>query len=336
MPYKYFYLVLIFTLSVLLFGCQKQNQDHKDPNQSKNASQKSAKKAHNLVVRFKYQDKDYLIKGKKMAKGVYIFNQGAKKKITITTLEWPPYIGENICSQGWVQQLTIAILSSQGYEIKSTFYPWARTIMEIEYGKADILYPEYYIEANAPSDVFKGSKRLDHLAISRKFPGGPIAFMKRKNEKDNYQGNLKNLRAEKIGVVRGYQNTPEFDALMDQNFFSISLSFDDFNNARKLFAKRVNLIIGDPSVIRFRITHSNLDSEMRSKMLNSIELVEPVIQYNHLYYAISKKKPHWRKTLQMLNQTLEEFEASAELFHIIKNTNEHCRFVMETLPVKDK
>ena len=41
-----------------------------------------------------------------------------------------------------------------------------------ESGKADILYPEYFIENSAPSDVFKGTKRLEHLALSNKLPGG--------------------------------------------------------------------------------------------------------------------------------------------------------------------
>ena len=138
-----------------------------------------------LTVDFRYKGETYSIAGEKINEYTYIFNQGAPKKIKITTLDWEPYIGNNICRQGWVQQLTIAILASQGYEIIATFYPWARTIATAETGNADILYPEYFIEPDAPSDIYKDTKRLDHLAISRKIPGGPIAFLKRKGEKDN-------------------------------------------------------------------------------------------------------------------------------------------------------
>ena len=127
---------------------------------------------NNLLVEFNYKGEQYSIQGKKVKKGVYLFNEGAEKKITITTLDWPPYIGENICKQGWVQQFTIALLASQGYEITSTFYPWIRAVSAAERGEADILYPSYFIEPTAASDVFKGTTRVEHLALSEKFPGG--------------------------------------------------------------------------------------------------------------------------------------------------------------------
>ncbi len=288
-----------------------------------------------INVYFNYKDKSHSISGEKINDYTYIFNQGAQKKIKITTLDWQPYIGNTICKQGWVQQLTIAILASQGYEIISTFYPWARTIATAEAGNADILYPEYFIEPDAPSDIYKGSKRLDHLAISKKIPGGPIAFIKRKGEKDNYKGDLLNLKGAAIGVVRGYQNTPEFDNLMDQNFFNIDEVTDDFTNIKILVAKRVNLILGDPSVIRFSVLNSDLNDDEKRQLLNSIEVVKPAIQYNHLYYAVSKKRPQWRQTLEMLNRTLIEFEKSGELFNIIRNTNVDCGYRMETLPLKE-
>jgi len=285
-----------------------------------------------LTIDFNYKNKSHSISGEKINDYTYIFNKGGRKKIKITTLDWRPYIGDTICKQGWVQQLTIALLASQDYEIISTFYPWARTIAVAEAGNADILYPEYFIEPDAPSDIYKGTKRRDHLAISDKIPGGPIAFIKRKGEKDNYNGNLINLKTEAIGVVRGYQNTPEFDSMMDQNFFKIDEVTDDLTNIRILMARRVNLIIGDPAVIYYSVKNSDWPDEEKKAILSSIEVVKPSIQYNHLYYAVSKKRPEWRQTLEMLNRTLNEFEISGELYHIIETTNSNCGFDMETLP----
>ncbi len=288
-----------------------------------------------LTVDFNYQGQDYSISGEKINAYTYIFNKGASKKIKITTLDWQPYVGNDICRQGWVQQLTIAMLASQGYEIISTFYPWARTIATAEAGNADILYPEYFIEPDAPSDVFKNTRRRDHLAISEKIPGGPIAFIKREGEKDEFNGNLSNLKGTAIGVVRGYQNTPEFDSLMDQHFFDIDEVTDDLTNIRILMARRVNLIVGDPSVIYYSVENADWPEDEKKLILNSIEVVKPSLQYNHLYYAVSKKRPEWRKTLEMINRTLKEFQKSGELIHIIETTNSNCGFVMGTLPKPD-
>jgi polar amino acid transport system substrate-binding protein len=288
-------------------------------------------KSH-LTVDFHYRGKSYSISGEQLNDYTYIFNQGALKKIKITTLDWEPYIGKSICKQGWVQQLTIAILASQGYEIVCTYYPWARTIATAESGNADILYPEYFIEPDAPSDIYEDTKRLDHLAISEKIPGGPVAFIKRKGEKDNYNGKLLNLKDAVIGVVRGYQNTPEFDRLMDQNFFNIDEATDDLTNIKMLVAKRVDMIIGDPSVIYFSVANSDWPADEKKNILSHIETIKPAIQYNHLYYAVSKKRPEWRQTLEMLNRTIDEFKKSGELSHIIEMTNSNCGFMTETLP----
>lgn len=277
-----------------------------------------------LAVEFYFNGRLISIAGEKTAPRTYVFNKGAFPKISIATLDWPPYVGENICKQGWVQQLTVALLASRGYEITSVFLPWARAVRMAETGAVDILYPEYFIEPTAPSDVYKGTKRMAHLALSRKFPGGPIAFMKRRGEADHYKGDLLNLKNEKIGVVRGYQNTPEFDTLMDRGFFDISQSVDDLMNAVKLINNRIDLIIGDPGVIRFSIVNGKLSQSEKTKILQSIEMVQPVIGYNHLYYAIAKRKPSWKKTLELVNSAIAEFETAGLMSEIIEKVNTPC------------
>lgn len=126
-----------------------------------------------LVVEFAFRGRFWSIAGENTAPRTYVFNKGAPARISMATLDWAPYIGETICKQGWVQQLTIALLASQGYEITTTFMPWARAIRMAETGAVDILYPEYFIEPSAVSDVHKGTNRLEHLVLSRKLPGGP-------------------------------------------------------------------------------------------------------------------------------------------------------------------
>jgi len=99
-------------------------------------------------------------------------------------------------------------------------------------------------------------------------------------------------------------------------------------NARKLINNRNNLIIGDPVVIRFNIANAMLSLSEKARRLESIEVVEPVIQYNHLYYAISKKKPSWKNTLKSVNAAIEEFETSGLMSDIIKRVNTTCGYHM--------
>ena len=282
--------------------------------------------ADSVKVNFTYNNQAYHVVGKEVLGG-YRFNEGAKKTVNLSTLNWAPYVGENICNKGWIFQVTIALLVSQGYEVNVSFRPWKRSVMEVEKGITDILFPEYFIEENASSDIYENSKRLSHLALSHPIPGGPIVFMKRtSDDKDRYNGDLLSLKNEKIGVVRGYQNTPEFDKLMDEQFFDIIESSDDLLNVKMLVAGRVNLIIGDPTVIQYTVKTSKMTRSQKKNTLNQFQVVHPIIKNKPLYFAISRKSEHWQQILKDINTAIDSFTKTGELSNIIKQTKQLCGF----------
>lgn len=266
----------------------------------------------------------HLVQGAQYKNG-YLYNANAPKgQLHVVTLDWPPYIGNSLCNKGWVFQFAISLLAEQGYSVFIEFLPWARAVRAAELGKADILMPEYYIEDSAPSDYVKGQTRREVLALSNAFSGGEIGFLKRKGDPDRYDGNLNSLKGEKIGVVRGYQNTPEFDAMMDNNEFVIVEAVDDLQLVKLLVGDRVNLIIGDPKVLRFTVNYSDLTKPEKVTLLRNIEKEQKTIKYNHLYFALSKKKPNWRNVLSDINRALYMFENSGETQRIIEMGSSEC------------
>lgn len=282
-----------------------------------------------LQVRYQLDGQWHEVQGQQTDDG-YLFNAKVPGKILkIVTLNWPPYIGEHICKQGWVQQLTIALLHSRGYTVQSQFRPWARAVYESEQGMADMLYPEYLIEPQAPSDVFENTFRLEHLALSRSFPGGSIALIKRRGDPDPYQGDLRNLRGVLVGVVRGYQNTPEFDALMDSGYFRVLETTDDLQLARMLANNRVDVIIGDPKVIFHGLSQAAIPGPNLDAAISKLEVLEPPLQYNPLYYAVSRKRPQWQTLLADIDAALQQFAEQGELERIISRTLEDCGAVSQ-------
>jgi len=262
------------------------------------------------------------VEGKKINAHRYQYNLDTDRQLTLTTLEWNPYIGEQICRQGWVLQVTIALLHSIGYGATVTFYPWGRAIAVAEYGKADILFPEYYIEPSAPSDVFPGTLRLDHLILSDVFGRAPIAFIKLKGYDTSHYVDLMSLVNERIGVVRGYQNTPEFDRLMDAGSFDVVQAKDDLSNLNLLLYNRVNLIVGDPSVIDAAIKNSSMSAIEKKRTLEQIQVVEPILKMNGLFFAMSKNG-QYAKTLPIeLNQAIRTFKEQG-IFEDIRYTSHH-------------
>lgn len=283
----------------------------------------SAKDGVTLGVSYVINAEHQFIPGHKKANR-YIFNQESNRIVRLVTLDWPPYIGEDLCNKGWVFQFAVAILTSKGYQVQIEFLPWARGVREVELGHADILFPEYFIEDAAPSDNVTGKKRHQLLVLSNQFPGGEIGFIKRKGDEDKFAGNLKHLVGERIGVVRGYQNTPEFDAMMDNNQFEIIEAVDDLQLMRLLVAKRVNLVIGDPKVLRFIVNYSDLSRKEKAEIMTSIEDVTPALTYNPLYFALSNKNPQWPQLLSDINTALYEFYNSGEMLRIKNEAVSMC------------
>ncbi len=271
----------------------------------------------NLTVSYFLDGQQHEVIGKKNPNG-YQFNENSNKVLNLATLNWPPYISEDVCNKGWVFQFTVAVLVSKGYQVNVHFYPWARSVMLVEQGKMDILFPEYFIESSAPSDAIKGKNRRELLVLSNKFSGGELSLLKRTDYSFDLKKNLANLKGKIIGVVRGYQNTPEFDAMMDSKQFAIVEAVDELQLVKLLVAKRVDLIIGDPKVFTYSVNYSDLSNRNKQALLNSIEVVEPALKYNHLYFAISNKYQEWHTLLNDVNLALLEFQQNGETDRFIK------------------
>lgn len=269
------------------------------------------KNTRTVEVNYKLNNKAFSFQGSQDA-NVYIFNKGADKTINIATLDWPPYVDRQLCNLGWSLQLAVSILTSKGYQVSIHFYPWVRAVKLVETGKIEILFPEYFIEDSAPSDIFPDTKRSELLVQSNKFIGGNIAFIKRKSDPFAYDGNLRSIAGKSIGVVRGYQNTPEFDAMMDAQLINVVEAVDDLQLLKLLMAKRVDLIIGDPSVFKHLVNYSGLAVRNKIAMQEGIEEVQPSLKYNHLYFAISTNYEKWKTLLDDINLALIEFDISGE------------------------
>ncbi len=264
-----------------------------------------------IMIEYIYNGKLHQYVGEKIHKGKYIFGSGQSEKITMATLKWQPYIGENICGQGWVQQMAVGIFLSLGYTVETRFYPWKRAVMNVERGDTDILYPEYFIPEAAPSDTVKGGMRRNLLAMSDPFPGGPVVFWRKKGNSVEFKGDLRTLRGVSVGVVDGYENTPEFDRLMAQGYFKVDKARNDWINIKKLYYGRISLIVGDQNVLAFTV-RKELPPEKAETYLSKLESAGPPLSVNPLYLAFSKNRPKYRKHLNRFNSRLKEFTESGE------------------------
>ena len=250
-------------------------------------------------------------------KGAWVFNPDGKKRISMATLDWMPYIGENICGQGWVQQVIVAMFIEQGYRVESYFLPWKRAVAMVERGELDVLYPEYFIPSDAFSDIVDGASRRDLLKLSEPFAESLVTLIKRSNYAFDFSGGLPQLKGESIGVVAGYENSAEFDELMMQGYFYVSLAVDDFTNVRKLLRERVNLIVADPTVAKYNYNTIIAGSEGKNMPWEIVPLT-PALTTQQLYLAFSTKRAGYGKHLQLINREIRKMKSSDRLTKIKK------------------
>lgn len=80
--------------------------------------------------------------------------------------------------------------------------------------------------------------------------------------------------------------------MMDAELFNVIKAVDELQLMKLLTDNRVEFIVGDPKVFRYRVNYSNLSNDKKEALLNAIEQVKPALKYNHLYFAISNTIPH--------------------------------------------
>jgi polar amino acid transport system substrate-binding protein len=270
-----------------------------------------------LTVTYQSNGTQHTFQGIKTPLG-YRFNEKSNKIINLATLHWAPYISEELCNKGWIFQFTVAILVSKGYQVNIHFYPWPRAVMLVELGTMDVLLPVYFIESSTPSVALIGKTRRELLALSNQFTGGEVSFQKRKGDPFTLQEDLANLKGKTIGVLRNFINTPEFDAMIDSKQFTTVEAIDELQLIKLLVAKRVDLIIGDPTVFTYSVNYSNLSNQNKQALLDSIEKVTPVLDYKPLYFAVSKKSSQLQQITMDLNDAIADFEKEGEIDRLIQ------------------
>lgn len=220
-----------------------------------------------------------------------------EKTVTLASLDWEPYIGTKLPKQGCVAQIATEAFKTQGYQVKIDFLPWARAVASAKEGTHDGLFPEYYDE-----------ERLKDFVYSQPFKGGPVGFLKRKDAKITY-ATLEDLKPYKIGVVRGYVNTVEFDKATYLKKEEVDA---DLQNLKKLNAGRLDLIVIDKYVASYLAKQ-----ELGADAVN-FEFLSPPLEEKSLYIAFSKKAPDSAAKLSAFNKGLEAITKSGRLAELLK------------------
>lgn len=215
--------------------------------------------------------------------------------VTLTSLDWPPYTGESLKSQGASVAVAKAAFEAVGYELKVEFYPWRRAVALAQEDSAyDGYFPEYYAE----------SLKEDFI-LSPPIGTGPLGFAQRKDKPVNWS-DLSDLTDESIGVVSGYVNTTDFDQMAAKGDLATSEAGDDTKNLQKLLHGRISLAIVDKNVLEYLLA---TDPALKGAE-NNIEFNPTLLEDKKLYICF-KKGERGEKLAAALEEGLKKIDVEA-------------------------
>ncbi|TWI70323.1 amino acid ABC transporter substrate-binding protein (PAAT family) [Desulfobotulus alkaliphilus] len=222
-----------------------------------------------------------------------------ERKLTGISLDWEPYIGAHMPQQGYVAQIVReAFKAGGGYTMDVEFMAWTWVVALADSGRYDFYFPEYY-----------DAKLEEKYYISDPIPGGPLVFFKRKDTNIQYN-HLQDLRPHKIGTVRGYVNTPEFD---NADYLTKVEAMTDMENIQNLLNGKIQVMVMDKYVGLHLLRTKSSDRAME------VEVMTPPLGVNDLHVCFPKKTGNAREHLEALNQGLKILKETGRVKEIMQS-----------------
>ncbi|MEH8227004.1 substrate-binding periplasmic protein [Aeromonas veronii] len=165
--------------------------------------------------------------------------------VRLTTLEWPPYTSQSLPDGGLTGHIVKRAFAEAGLEVTFDFYPWQRAVrLAADPTQPYSGYFPEYLSDTLPTLWRSSASVGDSVLGMAQRSGPPIPWQQ-----------LTDLAPYRIGVVEGYVNTREFDALMASKRLNTAAVDADLLNLRKLQRDRLDLAVIDRDVFHWLINH---------------------------------------------------------------------------------
>lgn len=229
----------------------------------------------------------------------------AEKLFKAITEEQPPWASDTLKDQGWAWVLVKKAMENQGYTVpKLEFVAWKRAVEDSKKGKFDGLFLAFWTRER--TEWFEYSLPITHTNVG---------FFRHKKRADIvFSGNLDSLKQYSIGVGRGYAITPAFDSA---EYLDKHIQRDWKQGMKMLQKERLDLVVGNKETM-IHIMSDLAKAERFRGIDTDLVFIQPSLQVNALYMAISKKAPNYKEKLRDLNAGLTALIHSGEYARLKK------------------
>jgi len=222
----------------------------------------------------------------------------AVTNVSLAVLNWEPYVGEELKNYGFGAEIISEAFSRSGDKAIFHFMPWVRALKDTEIGKYDAVCFGYY-----------SKERAKTYAFSEPYAQSSLVFYKHRDSQIAYTS-LEDLKPYKIGVIRGFVNSVEFDKA---DYLHKEEVHSEVLNMKKLLNKRVDLIVIDKYIAQYLLNTMFIDNK------SDFEALEPPLKTQPLYLMFSKKVTNYKQKLKDFNEGLQQITDDGTIDTIMEN-----------------
>lgn len=211
----------------------------------------------------------------------------------LTSLDWPPYSGENLPAQGASVAVAKAAFEAMGHELVVEFFPWSRAVaLATNNDKYSGYFPEYFYES-------------EDFAFSDSMGQGPLGFVESVANPIEWTS-LSDLTKYQVGVVQDYVNTEELDQMIAAGEIKAPAVTSDTQNVLKVAGGRIDLAVIDSNVLAYL-----LENDPRAQSAaGQVQMNDRLLVEKDLYIAF-KNNAEGQRWRDIFNQGLEKIDIEA-------------------------
>ncbi len=227
----------------------------------------------------------------------YNFAFGADKTVRITTLEFSPYVSEDLPGNGWAWQIAERALAYEGYKVELTILPWARAVKMVQSGQLDALY---LANKNPEREIWASFTEPIGDEIS-------VLFKRRDNE----------IGFEVLSDLQHYRivtlNSSHVESILKNQGLNIHSVSNYKFGTNQVFHKRADAFVTD----KFVMLHF-LRTQMPSKFFQQLDFIDQPVDQNQLHLAVSRKHKDHIEITESFNRGLVKLHASGAYQEILQ------------------
>lgn len=208
------------------------------------------------------------------------------RSVTITTGDFPPWTGENLPGQGYVNQVISAAFAAVGIEARFVYMPWARAYREAMLGHYD-----------ATSYWYSSAEREQEMLFSDPLVYNRTVFFQRRSDPPVRWKNLEDLANYRIAVSIGYTYTPEFHFAINSRMLRATHVNSDLQSLKMLIGERVDLFVSDQVAGLHMARAIGVDPQR-------LRVVEPELVDVDGYLMASRARPESAELMAQFNRGL--------------------------------